>query len=103
MTRAPSVPRVITQLREEAALEPRANGRDRRGWKFTGRSKARPGDVDDVLADLQSHLEWGGRRQFTSFRGTFVTSFEIPLWSGRGFRNRPRMAGERAAHQVAAR
>src|SRR5207244_6841564 len=40
----------------------------RREWTFTGRSKARPEDVFAVLADLRSHLEWAGNRQFKSFR-----------------------------------
>ena len=49
-------------------MRAKAYGRDRREWRFTGRSKVRPEDVYDVLADLHSHLEWGGKRQFKSFR-----------------------------------
>jgi hypothetical protein len=46
----------------------RAYGRDRREWTFTARSGARPEQLYDVLADLRSHLEWAGARQFRSFR-----------------------------------
>jgi hypothetical protein len=53
----------------------KAYGRDRREWTFTGRSRARPEEVYDVLADLRSHLEWGGSRQFRSFR---LLSLEAP-------------------------
>jgi Polyketide cyclase / dehydrase and lipid transport len=49
-------------------MEAKAYGRDRREWTFTGRSQARPEQVFDVLADLRTHLEWGGNRQFKSFR-----------------------------------
>jgi hypothetical protein len=49
-------------------MEAKAYGRDRREWTFTGRSRARPEQVFDVLADLRTHLEWGGNRQFKSFR-----------------------------------
>ena len=49
-------------------MEAKAYGRDRRQWSFTGRSGALPEEVFDVLADLRSHLEWAGRRQFKSFR-----------------------------------
>jgi Polyketide cyclase / dehydrase and lipid transport len=49
-------------------MESKAYGRDRRVWTFTGRSRARPDQVYDILADLRSHLEWGGNRQFKSFR-----------------------------------
>jgi uncharacterized protein YndB with AHSA1/START domain len=56
-------------------MEARAYGRDRREWTFTGRSRARPEQVYDVLADLRTHLEWGGRRQFRSFR---LLSLEAP-------------------------
>jgi hypothetical protein len=49
-------------------MEAKSYGRDRREWVFTGRSRARPEQVYDVLADLRTHLEWGGKRQYRSFR-----------------------------------
>ena len=48
--------------------EPRAYGRERREWTFTGRTDAPPEVVFDVLSDLSTHLEWGGRRQYKWFR-----------------------------------
>jgi hypothetical protein len=78
-------------------MEAKAYGRDRREWAFSGRSRARPEQVFDVLADLRTHLEWGGNRQFKSFRllsldgpegpaavGTrFVSTGRIPMNSAR--------------------
>jgi hypothetical protein len=49
-------------------MEAKAYGRDHREWTFTGRSRATPEQVYDVLADLRTHLEWAGNRQFRSFR-----------------------------------
>lgn len=37
--------------------------------------KARPEDVYDVLADLKTHLDWGGSRQSSDFR---LLSLEAP-------------------------
>jgi Polyketide cyclase / dehydrase and lipid transport len=56
-------------------MQARAYGRDRRAWSFAGRSRARPEQVFDVLADLRTHLEWAGKRQFRSFR---LLSLEAP-------------------------
>jgi Activator of Hsp90 ATPase homolog 1-like protein len=50
-------------------MEPRAYGRERREWRFTGRTTHAPPEVVfDLLADLDTHLEWGGRRQWRMFR-----------------------------------
>ena len=48
--------------------EPKAYGRTKRTITFKGRSAAPPEVVYDVLADLRSHLEWGGKRQYKMFR-----------------------------------
>ena len=77
-------------------MEPKANGRDGREWKFTGRSKARPEDVYDLLADLQSHLEWGGRRQFKSFRLLSLDGPEEPAAVGTEFGSTGRIPMNRA-------
>jgi hypothetical protein len=79
----------------------KSKGGDRYEWTFTGRSTAQPREVYEVLADLRSHLEWAGERQFKSFRllsldtpreaavpGTTFTSVgAIPMSRGR-FENR---------------
>jgi hypothetical protein len=49
-------------------MEAKPYGRERREYRFTGRSEAPPRVVYDLLADLSSHLEWGGRRQSKTFR-----------------------------------
>jgi hypothetical protein len=49
-------------------MEPKAYGRDRREWRFEGRTPASPASVYDVLANLGDHLEWAGRRQWWNFR-----------------------------------
>jgi hypothetical protein len=56
-------------------MEPRAYGRERREYTFAGRTTAPPEVVYDVLADLNSHMEWGGRRQWRMFR---LLSLEAP-------------------------
>ena len=48
--------------------EPKAYGRTKRTITFKGRSAAPPEVVYDVLADLRSHLEWGGKRQYKMCR-----------------------------------
>jgi hypothetical protein len=57
------------------SAEPRAYGREQREYTFTGRTGAPPEVVYDVLADLHSHLEWAGRRQWKMFR---LLSLEAP-------------------------
>jgi len=49
-------------------MEPRAYGRDRREWRFEGRTHASPESVYDLLENLGDHLEWAGRRQWWNFR-----------------------------------
>jgi hypothetical protein len=49
-------------------MEPRAFGRDRREWRFDGRTHASPESVYDLLENLGDHLEWAGRRQWWNFR-----------------------------------
>jgi hypothetical protein len=56
-------------------MEARAYGKERREYSFTGRSQASPGAVYDLLADLGSHIEWAGRRQYRSFR---LVSIDAP-------------------------
>jgi Polyketide cyclase / dehydrase and lipid transport len=63
----------------------KAYGRDHRVWTFTGRSRARPEQVYDVLADLRSHLEWGGRRQYRSFRLLSLDAPDGPAEAGTRF------------------
>jgi hypothetical protein len=49
-------------------MEPRAYGRDRREWRFEGRTRASPGSVYELLENLDDHLDWSGRRQWWNFR-----------------------------------
>ena len=56
-------------------MRTKAKGGDRHEWTFIARSKARPEQVYEVLADLRTHLEWAGERQFRSFR---LLSLEAP-------------------------
>lgn len=49
-------------------MEPKAYGRDRRDWRFEGRTQASPASVFDLLENLGDHLEWAGRRQWWNFR-----------------------------------
>ena len=49
-------------------MEPKAYGKEQREYTFRGKTKASPEAVYGVLADLNSHLEWGGRRQYKMFR-----------------------------------
>jgi hypothetical protein len=56
-------------------MEPRAYGRERREYTFVGMTKASPEAVFDVLADLNTHMQWAGRRQWKMFR---LLSLEAP-------------------------
>lgn len=56
-------------------MEAKAYGRERREYRFVGRTAAGPEVVYDLLADLDTHLEWGGRRQWRVFR---LLSMEAP-------------------------
>ncbi len=49
-------------------MESRAYGRDRREWRFEGKTTAPPERVYEVLENLADHLEWAGRRQWWNFR-----------------------------------
>jgi hypothetical protein len=49
-------------------MEAKAYGREQREYRFTGRSEASPEVVYDLLADVSSHLEWAGHRQYKMFR-----------------------------------
>jgi Polyketide cyclase / dehydrase and lipid transport len=80
----------------EATMGARAYGRDRREWTFTGRSRARPEQVYDVLADLRSHLEWGGTRQFRSFRLVSLDAPDGPAERGTRFTSTGRIPMNRA-------
>jgi hypothetical protein len=77
-------------------MEAKAYGRDRREWTFTGRSKARPEDVFDLLADLETHLEWGGKRQFKSFRLLSLDAPAGPAAEGTEFTTTGRIPMNRA-------
>jgi hypothetical protein len=46
----------------------RSFGRDRREWRFEGRTHASPESVYRLLENLGDHLEWAGRRQWWNFR-----------------------------------
>jgi len=77
-------------------MEPKAYGCDRRTWTFTGRSRARPEQVYDVLADLRTHIEWGGRRQFRSFRLLSLEAPDGPAEEGTRFTSTGRIPMNRA-------
>ena len=66
-------------------MEAKAYGRDQREWMLTGRSKARPEEVYDVLADLRTHLEWAGKRQFKGFRLLSLDASAGPVMVGTEF------------------
>jgi hypothetical protein len=74
----------------------KAYGRDRRVWTFAGRSRARPEQVYDVLADLRSHLEWAGTRQFRSFRLLSLDAPGGPAEPGTRFTSSGRIPMNRA-------
>jgi len=77
-------------------MEAKAYGRDRRVWTFAGRSRARPEQVYDVLADLGSHLEWAGNRQFRSFRLLSLDAPGGPAEPGTRFTSTGRIPMNRA-------
>lgn len=77
-------------------MEGKAYGRDRREWRFTRPCRARPEDVYDLLADLRTHLEWGGKRQFRSFRLLSLDAPEGPAQSGTEFTSTGRIPMNRA-------
>jgi hypothetical protein len=60
-------------------------GPGRYGWTFTGRTQARQEDVYGVLADLRSHLEWAGNRQYKMFRLLSVDTSSGPAEVGAAF------------------
>jgi hypothetical protein len=62
------------------SAEPRAYGLERREYTFVARTQAPPAAVYDVLADLDSHIEWAGRRQWKMFR---LLSLEAPTGPAR--------------------
>ena len=49
-------------------MEPKTYGRDRREWRFEGRTHASPESVYDHLENLGDHMDWAGRRQWWNFR-----------------------------------
>jgi hypothetical protein len=63
-------------------MEPRAYGRERREYTFVRRTAAPPEVVYDVLADLDSHMEWAGRRQWRMFRLLSVDAPPGPARAG---------------------
>jgi uncharacterized protein YndB with AHSA1/START domain len=81
----------------EEAVQAKSYGRTDRTVTLTRRTSAPPEIVYDVLADLSSHAEWGGKRQYKMFRllsvdappgsakeGTVYTSVgTIPMMSAR--------------------
>jgi hypothetical protein len=83
-------------LRKETTMEAKAYGRDRREWTMTGRSRARPERVYDVLADLRSHLEWAGNRQYRSFRLLSLDAPDGPAEVGTRFASTGRIPMNRA-------
>ncbi|TMM21411.1 MAG: SRPBCC family protein [Actinobacteria bacterium] len=86
----------VARSRPEATMEAKAYGRDRRVWTFAGRSRARPEQVYDVLADLGSHLEWAGNRQFRSFRLLSLDAPGGPAEPGTRFTSTGRIPMNRA-------
>jgi hypothetical protein len=81
---------------EGGTMEAKAHGRDRRQWTFQGRSRARPEQVYEVLADLRSHLEWAGNRQFRSFRLLSLDTPSGPAEPGTQFTSTGRIPMSRA-------
>jgi Polyketide cyclase / dehydrase and lipid transport len=77
-------------------MEARAYGRDHREWTFTGRSQAQPEQVYDVLADLSSHMEWAGNRQYRSFRLVSLDAPDGPAERGIRFTSTGRIPMSRA-------
>jgi hypothetical protein len=77
-------------------MEPKAYGREHLVWTFKGRSWARPEQVYDVLADLRSHLEWGGNRQYRSFRLLSLDGPDGPAETGTRFTSIGRIPMNRA-------
>jgi hypothetical protein len=72
-------------------MDGKAYGRERWEWTFTARCRATPEEVYDVLADLQTHLEWAGERQFRSFRLVSLDGPPGPASSGTVFRSTGRI------------
>lgn len=66
-------------------MRTKAHGEGRYDWTFTGHSRARPQQVYEVLADLETHLEWAGNRQFKSFRLLSVDAPDGPAERGTAF------------------
>jgi len=66
-------------------MEAKAYGRDERTVTMTGRSKAPPEVVFDLLADLRSHLEWAGKRQYKMFHLLSVDAGPEPAEVGSVF------------------
>lgn len=78
-------------------MEGRTYGKERREYTFERTCAATPQTVYETLADLGSHLDWGGRRQWGMFRllalsapdgaagvGTrFSSEGKIPMTRGR--------------------
>ena len=65
-------------------------------WTFAGASRARPEQVYDVLADLRSHLERAGNRQFKSFRLLSLDAPGGPTEPGTRFTSTGRIPMNRA-------
>jgi hypothetical protein len=63
-------------------MEAKAYGRTKRTVTLKGRSAAPPDVVYDVLADLPSHMEWGGKRQYKMFRLLSLDAPTGPAQSG---------------------
>jgi hypothetical protein len=66
-------------------MEPRAYGRDRREWRFEGRTHASPESVYELLENLGDHLEWAGRRQWWNFRLLALDAAPGPARAGTEF------------------
>jgi uncharacterized protein YndB with AHSA1/START domain len=88
-------------------MRTKSNGGDRYEWTFTGRSKAPPEQVYEVLSDLQTHLEWAGDRQFKSFRLLSLETPSGPAGEGTTFEsvgtipmNRARFANQNTVTKV---
>ena len=66
-------------------MEARAYGREQREYTFDHTTAASPEAVYDTLADLRSHLDWGGDRQSRMFRLLSLTAPDGPATAGTRF------------------
>src|SRR5260370_7139633 len=60
-------------------------GQEPAGARMSLGGKGRPEDVYDILADLKTHLDWGGARQSSDFRLLSLEAAPGPATVGTSF------------------